>query len=163
MKPRLLDLFCGAGGAGMGYYRAGFEVVGVDIVRQPRFPFKFIQADAMTFDLSGFDAVHASPPCQGYSKTRHQVDSRLGKRERPLLLDEIRARLVRSGQPWVLENVAWARMPAAIKLCGSALGLRVTRHRFFESSSLIFAPGPCRHGRSRQPTPNGSASNSWQR
>ena len=70
-KPRLLDLFCGAGGAAMGYHRAGFDVVGVDIESQSRYPFEFHQADAMTYSLDGFDAIHASPPCQGYSRLRH--------------------------------------------------------------------------------------------
>ena len=91
---RLLDLFCGAGGAAMGYHRAGFdEIVGVDIKPQPRYPFEFVQADAMTYPLDGFDAIHASPPCQAYSvgSARWRAS---GEREYPDLLAATRDRLI---------------------------------------------------------------------
>lgn len=138
--PRLLDLFCKAGGAGMGYYQAGFEVVGVDIEPQPHYPFEFIQADALTFDLSDYDVIHASPPCQGYSVLNH-----VNKREYPMLIPQMRARLQASGKPWIMENVKGAPMQYYVQLCGSHFGLPIRRHRQFETSHLIFAPGPCRH------------------
>lgn len=139
-KPRIADLFCNAGGAGMGYHRAGFEVVGVDIEPQPDYPFEFIQADALEFDLSAFDAVHASPPCQGYSSKT------MDKSRHPRLIGPVRERLEASGLPWIIENVAQAKpeMRNPIQLCGSAFGLRVRRHRLFESNVLLLAP-PCDH------------------
>jgi DNA (cytosine-5)-methyltransferase 1 len=143
-RPRLLDLFCGAGGAAFGYHQAGFEVVGVDINPQPRYPFEFHQADAMTFPLDGFDAIHASPPCQGYStitpdKTRH-----------PRLIGPIRERLQATGVPYVIENVEGARryLRHPVKLCGSSFGLAVRRHRYFESNVPLMSI-PCAHGRVR--------------
>ena len=135
---RILDLFCGAGGAGMGYHQAGFEVVGVDIEPQPHYPFEFHQADALTFPRDGFDAIHASPPCQGYS---HMSNCRPGLADTYVrLVGEMRERLMASGLPWVLENVSGAPMPGAIVLCGHSLGLPLYRHRWFESSHLLFAP-----------------------
>src|SRR6266404_9137838 len=95
-RPRLLDLFCGAGGAAEGYCRAGFAVTGVDISSQPRYPFTFIQADAMTFPLDGFDAVHASPPCQDHSATRDFG----GDHGTGWMLTATRDRLAASGLPW---------------------------------------------------------------
>ena len=140
MKPRLLDLFCGAGGAAMGYHRAGFEVVGVDINPQPHYPFEFHQADAMNLPLGwGFDAIHASPPCQAYSRT-----SSLHDNEHPHLYVQMRDRLQESGAPWVIENVIGAPYEQGIVLCGSAFGLGVWRHRNFETSFLMLSPG-CRH------------------
>src|SRR5215471_16089205 len=104
-KRKLLDLFCGAGGAAMGYHRAGFDVTGVDNRPQPRYryPFTFVQADAMTFPLAGFDAIHASPPCQGYSVTASLHDA-----EYPKLIELVRASLSAAGVPYVIENVAGA-------------------------------------------------------
>lgn len=150
-KPRLLDLFCGAGGAAMGYARAGFEVVGVDIKPQPRYPFEFIQANAMTFPLEGFDAIHASPPCQRYAR----IGAVHGVRENhPDLVGPVRDRLIAAGVPWVIENVPDSRIPGAV-LCGSAFGLgavgvldgiprQLRRHRLFETSFATMVPA-CQH------------------
>lgn len=127
-RLRLLDLFCGAGGAAMGYHRAGFDVVGVDIRPQPRYPFEFIQADAMTYPLDGFDVIHASPPCQAYAN----VTAWRGNRgDHPDLLDATVAFLDESGLPWIIENVPEARSQWDIVLCGSQFGLKVKRHRGF--------------------------------
>jgi DNA (cytosine-5)-methyltransferase 1 len=142
VKPRLLDLFCGAGGAAMGYHRAGFEVVGVDINPQPHYPFEFHQADALEFPLGGFDAIHASPPCQAYTLMRH-MGKRAGE-DAPDLVAATRRRLESSDTPWVMENVVGSPLDNPVILCGSAFGLGVRRHRLFESSHLIFR-APCNH------------------
>lgn len=124
MKPRLLDLFCGAGGAGMGYHQAGFDVVGVDINPQPDYPFEFHQADAMEFPLDGFDAIHASPPCQVFTalKTMHNAGEHFD------LLTPMRARLKEWGGPYVIENVPGAPMQDHVTLCGSSFGLGVKKY-----------------------------------
>lgn len=142
-KYRLLDLFCGAGGCSMGYHRAGFEVVGVDIVNQPRYPFEFHQADAMTYPLDGFDVIHASPPCQGYSITK----SIRKKTDHTFLVEDVRERLMESGKPYVIENVEGAPLINYVMLCGTMFpGLRVYRHRLFECNPLIqIAPATCNH------------------
>lgn len=135
-RPLLLDLFCGAGGAAMGYYRAGFDVVGIDIKRQPRYPFPFIQGDALNppVDLTKFDAIHASPPCQKYSAaTKH-----LAKMS-PKLIEPMRALLKGSGKPYVMENVPGAPLKWPMMICGLALGLKVKRHRLFESGHLMLS------------------------
>ena len=152
-RPRLLDLFCGAGGAGMGYYRAGFDVIGVDIEPQPHYPFEFVQADALEYLAvygCGFDVIHASPPCQEYSVTRYLRDAvatakGYDVRRRPMLLDQTREALISTGKTWVIENVVGSPMPAAIELCGTAFGLPLLRHRWFEASFLLFAAGHCNH------------------
>lgn len=139
-KPRLLDLCCKAGGASVGYARAGFEVVGVDLEPQPNYPFEFYQADALAFDLEGFDVVHVSPPCQGYSSATACV---LGAKEKhPLLIATFRNRLQASGLFYVIENVERARqdMHEPILLCGEMFGLRAYRHRLFESNVALLAP-----------------------
>lgn len=139
--PRLLDLFCCAGGAAMGYHRAGFDVVGVDIEPQPNYPFEFHQADALTFPLDGFDAIHASPPCQAYTALR----GRQGDRKYPDLVDETRKRLRAANVPFVIENVPGAPLDNPIQLCGSGFGLSVLRHRLFETNFPVMSPG-CAHG-----------------
>ncbi|HEY5176310.1 MAG TPA: DNA cytosine methyltransferase [Terriglobales bacterium] len=118
-KPRLLDLFCCAGGAGVGYSKAGFEVVGIDIDPQPHYPLPFIQADALTLDetfIASFDAVHASPPCQAYS----DLAKRNGNaHEWPRLIEPIREILIRSRLPYVIENVDGAPLINPVVLCGT--------------------------------------------
>lgn len=136
---RLLDLFCGAGGAAVGYHRAGFdEIVGVDIVKQPRYPFEFVQADALEYVVAHgheFDAIHASPPCQGYSIMRNLPWLRL--KDYPLLIEPTRALLIGVGKLWCIENVMGAKLPAGW-LCGTMFGLPFFRHRYFESGGWMW-------------------------
>lgn len=121
----------------MGYHRAGFdEIVGVDIKPQKNYPFEFIQADAMTYPLTGcYDVIHASPPCQAFSKARA-----VHRRDHPDLLTPTRRRLKEFGGTWVIENVVGAPMRADLTLCGTMFGLEVRRHRYFESSVDIGWP-----------------------
>lgn len=132
----------------MGYYRAGFDVVGVDIEPQPHYPFAFRQGDALAVlrddylagygDMSAFDAIHASPPCQHYSKlTKHPENH-------PDLVAPVRELLQATGLPWVMENVPQAPLIDPVILCGSMFGLQVRRHRGFESSEPLKAP-ECNH------------------
>jgi DNA (cytosine-5)-methyltransferase 1 len=132
-RPRLLDLFCKQGGVSMGYHLAGFDVVGVDIEAQPRYPFEFHQADALEFlaaHWAEFDGVLASPPCQRYSKTQ-----RIQGREHPDLIGPTRDLLDSTGLPYVIENVEEARgeLVAPVMLCGAMFGLATYRHRLFEA------------------------------
>jgi DNA (cytosine-5)-methyltransferase 1 len=147
VRPRLLDLFCGAGGAAMGYHRAGFDVVGVDINPQPRYPFEFHQADAMNFPLDGFDAIHASPPCQDHSVLSGQA----GKHGTGWLLDATRRALSAQPLPWIIENVPGAPMRADFLLCGEMFGLKTIRHRYFELDprwpALLSVPSHRKHQR----------------
>jgi hypothetical protein len=129
---RILDLFCGAGGAAVGYHRAGFEVVGVDIVHQPNYPFEFHQGDARDYVAEHwreFDAIHASPPCQSSSALTKGTNK--GK-EYPDFIPETRRLLRATGLPTVIENVAGAAIRKDIRLCGEMFDLGVLRHRFFE-------------------------------
>ena len=144
MKPKLLDLFCGAGGAAMGYHRAGFEVVGVDIKPQPHYPFEFHQADALTFPLDGFDAYHASPPCQFHSVMTQLQKAKGQIKDYTNLIPETKQLLLSTGKPFVIENVESKSVKRflddPIRLCGSMFGLGVIRHRLFECHPLIFPP-----------------------
>ena len=145
-RPRLLDLFCGVGGCSVGYARAGFDVVGVDHVPQPDYPFSFVLADAITFPLDGFDAIHASPPCKRFSVTQavHRHRLRLFDPNDDLLTPTLE-RLRASGLPWIVENVPGAPMPPdSVTLCGSAFGLAVRRHRLFAGSGRLVG-SVCRH------------------
>lgn len=140
MRPRLLDLFCGAGGAAMGYHRAGFEVVGVDIKPQPNYPFEFHQADApeAARRWERFDAIHASPPCQSFTAYRrkgHGVGDGY-----PDLITDTRAHLRMIGIPYVIENVPGAPLEDPVQLCGSSFGLDVRRHRLFETNWPLDVP-----------------------
>lgn len=144
-RPRLLDLYCKAGGCAVGYHGAGFDVVGVDIEPQPNFPYEFVQADALEYLAAHgreYDVIHASPPCQRYTVARAIHDS--GGRH-PDLIGPTRAALEACGRPWVMENVIGAPMGSGVVLCGLMFGLRVLRHRVFESSVLLLAPPHPRH------------------
>lgn len=155
VRPILLDSYCKAGGAAMGYYRAGFDVVGVDIQPQPNYPFRFIQADAVEFISrhgQDFDAHHASPPCQAHLNLT-RLNEALGRvHVHADLIAETRAALLASGRPYVIENVADARakLVEPIRLCGTAFGLPLRRHRLFESN-LPISGAPCEHARFTEP------------
>lgn len=153
-RPILLDLFCGAGGAAMGYHRAGFEVVGVDLAPQPNYPFAFIQADALrALDVGtwvGAAAIHASPPCQRFSPmtARHGAHA---VEDHPDLVDPVRDRLLGIPLPFVIENVPAAPLRADLRLCGSMFGLGagdfgLRRHRIFELRGFeVWPPASCAH------------------
>lgn len=148
-RPLCLDLFCGAGGASMGYYRAGYDVIGVDNRRQPRYPFPMIRADAPEFlasaRLGRFDLIHASPPCQAFSAAT-PADRRS---RHPNLIEPVRQLLQDCGVPFVIENVPGAPLRGPLMLCGMMFGLRVFRHRIFEISRLVLAPYHAGHGPER--------------
>ena len=159
MRPRLLDLFCGAGGVAVGYHRAGFDVVGVDLSPQPHFPFEFIQADweePLAFlpglwEREGIPyAIHASPPCQRYST----MTKKWGREEsHPDLVEPVQMalrELAEEGMPYVIENVVGAPLDDPVTLCGSMFGLgsqgyQLRRHRIFESNVFFFPPAMCNH------------------
>lgn len=166
MPLRLLDLFCGAGGCSVGYARAGFEVYGVDHRPQPRYPFAFEQRDALEalacliaggpvcgLRLRDVDAIHASPPCQAYCSMTRSLNKAKAI-DYPDLLGPTRDLLVAAGKPWVIENVPGAPVRSAIMLCGAMFRLKtrteihgevwLKRHRLFECSTVILAPGRCR-------------------
>lgn len=152
-KPRLLDLFCGEGGAATGYARAGYEVTGVDLAPMARYPYEFIQGDALAYATAhgaDYELIHASPPCQLYSALRSMATTAV----RVDLVDPTRQVLLSLGVPWIMENVPGAPLRGAVVLCGTMFGLgarcegrwrELRRHRLFESSHQLEAPGPCHH------------------
>jgi len=161
VKPRLLDLFCCEGGASCGYVEAGFEVIGVDIDPQPRYPYEFVQADALDvfvdrhgnwwthdldrglYGLGRIDAIHASPPRQRFCDLAHRNGN---ADDWPDLIEPIRACLRASGLPFIIENVEGAPLLDPIMLCGTMFpGLRVLRHRLFETNWTVKVPDHPKH------------------
>jgi len=145
-RPRLLDLFCGAGGCSVGYRRAGFDVTGVDVKPHPDYPFPMIVGDAMSVlrcpdVLDAFDVVAASPPCPRYS-TATPTDAR---ENHPDLVGPVRELLRSWGGVYVIENVPGAPLVNPIRLCGSTFGLGVRRHRLFETSPILALQPACLH------------------
>lgn len=138
MSKTLLDLFCCEGGAAEGYRRAGFDVTGVDIDDQPRYPGEFVKSDALEYlTLHGheFDVIHASPPCQAHTKAQ-----RLRNNSHPELIGPVRELLLSLGRPFVIENVPGAPLREPVMLCGAMFGLRLYRHRLFETNWPLSAP-----------------------
>jgi DNA (cytosine-5)-methyltransferase 1 len=143
MRPRLLDLFCCQGGAAKGYADAGFDVVGVDITPQPRYPYPFHQRDALDFARvhgSHFDAIHASPPCQLYTNAQ-----KINGNPHPDLVGPVRELLEELGLPYVIENVPGAPLNGPVELCGAMFGLGTYRHRLFEANWPVEVPAHPAH------------------
>lgn len=164
-RPRLLDLFCGVGGASVGYHRAGFDVVGVDLVAQPEYPYEFHLRSALEFPLDGFDAIAASPPCKRFTVAGRVAASRSQTAlfdRHPDLLGPTRERLAASGLPYIVENVPGAPLLDPVQCCGSSFGIAVRRHRLFESNIPLIG-SVCDHH--AQPHPVGVYGNggAWTR
>ena len=136
---KLLDLFCGVGGASVGYARAGFEVHGVDLKHGKRYPYTYTRADVLDVlqddnFVQQFDVIHASPPCQTHSITQHLRNAQGKTTSKIDLIPETRAALIASDKPYIIENVPGSPLINPIQLCGSSFGLKVRRHRLFESN-----------------------------
>lgn len=145
-RPRLLDLFCGAGGCSVGYHWAGFDVEGVDIVPHPDYPYDMVIYDAMDFlgrpgILDRYDAVHASPPCPRYSVASNNAT----RDQHPDLVAPVREILQAWGGLYVIENVPGAPMTNAVLLCGSMFDLGVRRHRLFDTNAPVMLDRECDH------------------
>jgi DNA (cytosine-5)-methyltransferase 1 len=137
-KVKLLDLFCGVGGASAGYVTAGFEVTGIDLKHGKRYPYKYIRgnvSDYLNNDfLRQFDVIHASPPCQTHSITKHLRNAQGKSTSKIDMIPEVRQALVASGVKYVIENVPGSPLIDPVQVCGSSFGLKVRRHRLFESN-----------------------------
>jgi DNA (cytosine-5)-methyltransferase 1 len=172
---RLLDLFCGAGGAAVGYHRAGFEIVGVDIDAQPNYPYRLYRGDALdvvrqliegtpAWPHGEFDAIHASPPCQRWTRAQNAIDN---ADAHPDLIAPLRPLLEAAGVPYVIENVVGAPLVEPMTLCGTSFGLRaegfeVRRHRLFESNVPLWGL-PCAHELPAMPVFGHSAGRDFRR
>jgi DNA (cytosine-5)-methyltransferase 1 len=147
-KLKLLDLFCGAGGASMGYAQAGFDVTGIDVKHGKRYPYTYIRGDVRDYlnveFLSQFDVIAASPPCQTFSATKHLRNAQGKTTSKVNMIPEVREALIASGKPYVIENVPNAPLINPIQMCGSYFGLKVRRHRLFESNIKLYGV-PCDH------------------
>jgi DNA (cytosine-5)-methyltransferase 1 len=167
-RPRLLDLFCGGGGAAMGYHRAGFDVVGVDVVAQPDYPFPFHRGDATTWPLDGFDAIHASPPCQDHTTIRGTARRGLDPAGTAWMLAATIDRLRANGVPVDRRERRLGPLPPRRlrrpNCGGSCFGLDLRRHRLFASNVLLLArPARTtgRHPASRRSTCTATAAGRW--
>ena len=145
MRKKCIDLFCGAGGAAMGLHLAGFEVFGWDIQPNLSYPFDRHVGNALDADLNDFDFAWASPPCQAHSALRHRTGKQYAD-----FISATRDKLAGWGGPYIIENVPGAPLRNPIRLCGSAFGLQVRRHRLFESNMALFG-STCNH--TSQPKP----------
>jgi len=151
---KLLDLFCGAGGASEGYVRAGFEVTGIDIKHGKRYPHKYIRGDVRDYlnpeFLNQFDVIAASPPCQTHSITQHLRNAQGKTTAKIDMIPETRQALIESGKPYIIENVQGSPLINPITLCGSAFNLKVRRHRLFESN-ITLEGSLCKHKQQGKP------------
>lgn len=150
MKLRLLDLCCGGGGCSVGYYRSGFmDITGVDIVPMPRYPYRFVQANAFDYLVEHghkYDMIHVSPKCQAHTILGRAMTHDVGYFVRHVdQIAEFRKLLIATGKPYVIENVVGAPLDYPIMLCGSMFGLKVYRHRLFESNIFILMPPHIAH------------------
>ena len=178
-KPKVLDGFSGAGGASVGYSRAGFDVVGIDIAPQPRYPFpfilgdflvifprmlrgeKFIASDGNQYGIDNFQVFNTSPPCQAYSISRNNG----AHKGAPKLIEPVREVLRAAGKIYVIENVYGAPLVNPVQICGASFGLGVLgydlcRHRYFETNVPILSM-PCQHRRGHTIGVYGNGTNTW--
>jgi DNA (cytosine-5)-methyltransferase 1 len=157
---RILDLFCGAGGASTGYYLAGIahnltkvEITGIDIKHGKRYPFNYVRKDVTTLvasDLQEYDFIHASPPCQTFSITKNLRNAQGKSTSKLDLVEPTRKLILESGKPYIIENVPGAPLVNPVRLCGSSFGLKVRRHRLFESN-LPLTGSVCDHKKQGRP------------